>query len=94
MKTFLVVPHVNPGQILPQFSSYCLPYRIIGIPPLSEKELSIVNSANNTSVNAFSDDSDFSATSLQNLGILDSESLTDNQSFPFIKGSDEADWLC
>ena len=83
---------IQSGQVLPAFENFSLPYRIVGFPPLSDFNISDLDSKNKSFLEENSDsDSDFASTSLEKLGILESESLSDNQSFPFVKGVDQID---
>ena len=77
-----------------KFSScdyYSLPLRIIGFPPLSGFVSSNLGSQIEASSAQTLDESEFVATSLEQLGILEVESLSDKQTYPFVKGGDDID---
>ena len=73
------------GSNVPEFSSYCLPIRILGLSNLSKEVVDILP----YSVSAHDDAQQLetlSSVSLEQLGILEHESIDELSKFPIIKG--------
>ena len=76
---------VRLGEVLPSHSGFSLGYRCIGLPPLSENVIAAQEQIGLES-EAVPMSDELPAVSLQQLGILEEDSLADDQRYPLVRG--------
>lgn len=79
---------ISEGEMLPRLEGYNLPYRCIGLLDQNKQIKELSSTLQLTSVEALESRPDLS---LQELGILESDNLSDEERFPYVKGNNTLD---
>ena len=77
---------IFPGRALPIRSGFNLPYRLVGFPSLAGSIVESINSSSLYDIDAVEDFEDYDAVSLDQLGIIEGDSLQDDVKYPILRG--------